>query len=51
MQGSLLMYYLLLTLFRLQMNEVLSCDFDDIDWQYSRLLLKLEEALLFNWKF
>ena len=33
------------------MNEVLSCDFDDIDWQYSRLLLKLEEALLFNWKF
>ena len=42
------MYYLLLTLFRLQMNEVLSCDFDDIDWQYSRLLLKLEEALLEN---
>ena len=48
MQGSLLVYYLLLTLFCLQMNEALNCDFDDIDCQYSNLFLKLEEALLEN---
>ena len=42
------MYYLLLTLFCLKTKETLNCDFDDIDWQYSRLFLKLEEALLEN---